>query len=100
MGGINIMSKIKSVKLSEDDKTIDNIVKSEALDNSKWDKVLHVSHRSNATSIRLSPNTIQRAKFFARIHRERGYQTWLKKIIEERIDTENKLYQEIKSKAA
>ena len=88
---------IKNIKTSEKDRAIDESVKSKSLNDNAWDKPIHVSPRLNATSIRLSPVTIERAKLFANLHHERGYQTWLKKIIEERIDNEYKLYKELKS---
>jgi hypothetical protein len=94
------MNRIKHIKLSEKERTIDNEVIKEANNEGNWEKSIHVSPHLNATSIRLSSNTIERAKFFAKVHSERGYQTWLKKIIEERIDTEYKLYQQLKQKVA
>jgi hypothetical protein len=44
----------------------------------------------------LSTRTIERAKFFARLHHERGYQTWLKKIIEDRVNTEYEMFRTLK----
>jgi hypothetical protein len=44
---------------------------------------------------RRDPRTIQRAKLFARIHHERRYQSWLKKIVEERIETEYEIYKRL-----
>ncbi|MHC4206505.1 MAG: hypothetical protein ACYSTT_17775, partial [Planctomycetota bacterium] len=75
---------------------IDDTVEKEAFDNNAWEKGKKVKPRLSPTSIRLSNRTIAKAKFFARLHRERGYQTWLKKIIEERINTEYEIYKKIK----
>ena len=88
---------VKNIKPSKKNRAIDQEVASQALDDKQWGKPVRVSPRLNATSIRLSPVTIERAKFFANLHHERGYQTWLKKIIEERIDSEYRLYQELKA---
>ena len=85
------MSKIKHVKTSSKDKTIDEEVISMAHDDSAWENEITVTPKLLPTSIRLSSRTIERAKFFARVHRERGYQTWLKNIIEERVNTEFEL---------
>jgi hypothetical protein len=51
---------------------------------------------NQSTSIRLSCKTIERAKFFAHIHHESGYQSWLKRIIEERIENEYEIYKNLK----
>ena len=93
------MSKIRNVKVSKRDKAIDEKVIEEAFNNTAWEKEKKVKPQLSPTSIRLSNRTIARAKFFARIHRERGYQTWLKKIIEERINTEYELYKKLKKEA-
>ena len=93
------MSKIRNVKVSKRDKAIDDIVAQEAFDKNAWEKEKKVKPQLFPTSIRLSNRTIARAKFFARIHRERGYQTWLKKVIEERINTEYELYKKLRKEA-
>jgi len=88
--------KIKNVKASTREQEIDNAVEAQAFDENAWEDATERRQKSKPTSIRLSPRTIQRAKFFARIHRQRGYQSWLKHIIEERIDTEYSLYRQLK----
>ena len=94
------MAKIKNVKVNKKDKKIDEEIISLASDNINWEDGIHVSPKTKPTSIRLSPLTIQRAKFFARVHHERGYQSWLKKIVEERIDTEYEMYKRIKMESS
>jgi hypothetical protein len=98
MGDI-IMAKIKDIKVSQKDKKIDSQLLNIMNDDKSWEKEIIVEPKSKPTSIRLSPRTIQRAKFFARIHHERGYQSWLKKIVEERIDTEYELFKRIKKES-
>ena len=90
------MAKIKNIKTSKKDNKIDEEIISLSSDNKNWEKEISVSPKTTPTSIRLSPLTIQKAKFFARVHHERGYQSWLKKIVEERIDTEYEMYKRIK----
>jgi len=90
------MPKITNVKLNKKEKCIDDDVIASANDESAWDDEIPASPVSKPTSIRLSSMTIQRAKFFAKVHHERGYQSWLKKIVEERIDTEYELYKILK----
>ena len=90
------MPKITKIKLNKKDRNIDEEVISLSNDEKAWDEEISVSPTTKPTSIRLSPRTIQQAKFFARVHHERGYQSWLKKIVEERIDTEYELYKKLK----
>jgi hypothetical protein len=90
------MSKIKNAKVSKMDRKIDDQVNRMAGIESEWENPISVEPKSVPTSIRLNSRTIQRAKFFARIHHQRGYQSWIKKIVEERIDTEYELYKRIR----
>ena len=90
------MAKITGIKLNKKEKRIDEEVAASVHDENAWGEEIAVAPVTKPTSIRLSRKTIQRAKFFARIHHERGYQSWLKKIVEERIDTEYELYKRIK----
>jgi hypothetical protein len=91
------MSKIKNVKVNKKDSAIDDLVANNAIENEKWDKVVSVVPKLLPTSIRLSTRTIERAKFFARIHHARGYQTWLKTLIEERVNTEYEIFRKLKN---
>ena len=93
------MAKIKNIRTTKKEKEIDNEVIKNAHVDSAWEKEIEVEPKTKPTSIRLSERTIQRAKFFARIHHERGYQSWLKKIVEERINTEYELFKNIKKEA-
>ena len=81
---------MKQKKMTEEE--IDSIVISEADDMSKWEKPVTVK----PTSIRFSPEIIEKAKYLARLHKTRGYQTWLKQIVEERIELEEKLLSDFK----
>ena len=84
---------MKKRELSERD--IDEIVTKEAEDPSKWEEPVLVK-QSGVTSIRLSSETIRKAKRLAKIHRSRGYQTWLKQVIEERIRLEEDILTELR----
>lgn len=90
------MSIIKDVKTTNRESKIDDAVIADAYNDKVWGKKIEVNPRLKPTSIRLSTRTIERAKFFARVHKERGYQSWLKKVIEERINTEYELYKRLK----
>ena len=87
---------VKNVKTSKKEEKIDNKVIEMAHDDKSWEDKIEVTPRSKPTSIRLSTRTIERAKFFAKIHRERGYQSWIKRIVEERVNTEYELYKKLK----
>lgn len=84
---------MKKRELAEQE--IDEIVTSEANDISKWEEPISVKP-SGAASIRLSPDTIRKAKYFAKLHKYRGYQTWLKRVIEDRIRTEEEILKDLK----
>jgi hypothetical protein len=90
------MSKIKNVKANKKESAIDDLVEENAMKNEKWDKEVSVVPKLLPTSIRLSTRTIERAKLFARIHHARGYQTWLKTLIEERVNTEYEIFRKLK----
>lgn len=87
---------IKNVKAAKKEEKIDNEIIEMAHDEKSWDKKIEVTPKSKPTSIRLSTRTIERAKFFAKVHHQRGYQSWIKKIIEERVNTEYELYKRLK----
>jgi hypothetical protein len=89
------MSVVRNRKTSKKEKAIDNAVMETAFNNELWENEAQVTPKTVPTSIRLSPRTIRRAKLFARVHRQRGYQSWLKKIIEDRIETEYDIYKGI-----
>ncbi|MGB7569570.1 MAG: hypothetical protein WBM07_17030 [Chitinivibrionales bacterium] len=89
------MTKFRNIKVSKKDQLIDKALVDMVSNGDAWEKEIEVLSKSMPTSIRLSPRTIQRAKLFARIHHERGYQSWLKKIVEERIETEYEVYKKL-----
>ena len=86
---------MRKEKLTEQE--IDEIVIGEANDMTKWEEPISVEP-SGAISIRLSPDTIKKANYFAKLHKYRGYQTWLKRIIEDRIKTEEEILRELKQR--
>jgi predicted transcriptional regulator len=87
------MAAMRKRKVSE--RQIDEIVTTEAEDLSKWEEPVLVK-QSGVTSIRLSSETISKARRLAKIHKSRGYQTWLKQVIEERIRLEEDILSELK----
>lgn len=77
-------------RLTEEE--IDRLIIAEADDMTKWEKPIVVK----PTSIRFSPSIIEKAKYLAKLHKARGYQTWLKQVVEERIKQEEKLLSDFK----
>ncbi len=81
---------MKRKKVTEEE--IDELVIAEANDMTKWGKPVAV----RPTVIRFSTSVIEKAKYLAKLHNTRGYQTWLKQIVEERIKLEEELLSDIK----
>lgn len=77
-------------RLTEEE--IDRLIIAEADNMTKWEKPIAVK----PTSIRFSPSIIEKAKYLAKLHKARGYQTWLKQVVEERIKQEEKLLLDFK----
>lgn len=66
---------------------IDTIVTAQAEDETAWEQPVTVK-RGRATSVSLPAALAERAAFFARVHREKSLDNWLKRIIQERLDIE------------
>ena len=84
------------------DKEIDQIVVSQADDNSAWDMPVKVK-RGKSTSLTLPANLAARAAFLARLHHKNTVEEWLTNIIQERVELEEAAFngarQEMASKA-
>lgn len=87
------MANMRKKKPTEQE--IDESVTREAGDITKWEEPISVNPEG-AISIRLSADTIRKAKYLAELHKYRGYQTWLKQIIEDRIKTEEEILNGLK----
>lgn len=77
--------KTKRAALNEEE--IDNLVISQAHDETSWEQPLEVK-RNKGKSLSLPAPLAERAAFFARVHREKNLENWLKRIIQERLDIE------------
>jgi hypothetical protein len=75
----------KSKPLSEEE--IDELVIAQADDDSAWEPPLEVKRKRSA-SFSLPPDLVARAAFLSRVHRAKGVEVWLSKIIRERIELE------------
>lgn len=81
-------------KLSQ--KEIDDLVIAQADDDRHWGRWAAVNP-SKPVSIRLSEKTIAALKLLAKLRHEKGYQTLLKKWIDERLVYEHRILQALRS---
>ena len=85
--------------LSEED--IDNIVIKQAENDSLWEEPIYV-RKAKSFSLSIPVELAERAILFAKIHREKGIEEWITRIIRERIELEeftfNAVKHEIESK--
>jgi hypothetical protein len=82
---MNSKKKFRRKQLSEPE--IDQVVESQAEDDSAWEKPIKV-RRAKATSLSLPADLAARAAFLARLHREKSVDEWLARIIKERLELE------------
>lgn len=80
-------------KLSE--REIDKIVAAQADDDSAWEEPIPI-RREKTASLSIPGELIARASFLAKLHRERGAEEWLTRIIRERLELEESAFAEIK----
>ena len=69
---------------------IDERVIGQAHDDSAWEPFVKVSREQAA--IGLPGNLAQRAAFLARLHRERNLQSWVERVIRERVELEERAF--------
>lgn len=82
---MNSKKKSRRKQLSEPE--IDQVVESQAEDDSAWEKPIKV-RRAKLTSLSLPADLAARAAFLARLHREKNVDEWLARIIKERLELE------------
>jgi hypothetical protein len=82
---MNSKKKFQRKQLSEPE--IDQIVESQAEDDSAWQRPIKV-RRAKLTSLSLPADLAARAAFLARLHREKNVDEWLARIIKERLELE------------
>lgn len=74
---------------------IDKIVVAQADDDSAWGKPVRV-RKTKTVAVPLSSALAARVAFFARLHREKSMETWLERIIQERLDLEEAAFAGLK----
>jgi len=76
-------------------KEIDDLVAAQADDDRFWGRWISVNP-AKAISIRLSEKTIAALKTLAKLKKEKGYQTLLKKWIDERMIYEQRILRDLR----
>ena len=78
----------RRARLTQDE--IDERVIAQAEDDSAWEPSVQVSRKQAA--IGLPSSLARRAAFLARLHRERNLQTWVERVIRERVELEERAF--------
>jgi hypothetical protein len=86
----------RAKRLSQEE--IDDRVIAQADDDSAWEPPIRVSRKQEA--IGLPANLAQRAAFLARLHRERNLQTWVERVIRERVELEERAFTQARRELA
>jgi len=84
-------------KLSQEE--IDEIVVSQAGDDSVWEKPISVRRKKSA-SLSIPAELAARAAFLARLHRQADAGEWLTHIIQERVELEEAAFGRVKRELA
>jgi hypothetical protein len=74
---------------------IDNIVESQADDDSSWETPIQV-RRARSASLSIPAELAARAAFLAKLHREKNVEDWLTRVIKERVELEEVAFNEAK----
>jgi len=77
---------------------IDQRVIAQADDDAAWDPAVHVARKQ--ASVGLSGGLAQRAAFLARLHRERNLQSWVERVVRERVELEERAFTDARRELA
>jgi hypothetical protein len=92
MGRMNMKSRARQ-NLSEQE--IDQIVVTQADDDSAWGKPIRV-RKTQPASLSIPAELAARAAFLAQIHRTKSVEEWLTHIIQERVELEEAAFAGVK----
>lgn len=70
-----------------DESAIDELVTAQADDEQAWAAPVRV-RRAKPAAISLSPSQATQAAYFARLHHERDLDSWVRRVVQERLDWE------------
>lgn len=82
-----------------DEEKIDRLVTAQADDDRTWEAPIRVK-RSKPASLSIPGELAARAAFLARLHRERGIDKWVERVVRERVELEELAFREAKKKLA
>lgn len=88
-----MIGKSRKKKLTEEE--IDELVVSQADDDSAWGKPIQVK-KAQSTPLHLPAELASRVAFLARLHRETSIEHWLFRIVEERVEMEEAAFAGLK----
>lgn len=91
--------KTKKRRSPLSEKDIDDLVVAQAENDTAWGQPVFVKQAKPAT-LSLSADLAARAAFFARLHREKNMETWITKVIQERLDLEEAAFTGVKREIA
>ena len=83
------------MKRKPSEEEIDKIVVAQADDDSAWEEPIQVQ-RAKEASLSIPAKLAARAAFLAKLHREKGLEGWLTRIIRERVELEEIAFAEVK----
>jgi len=90
---MNSKRKTSGTRLTELD--IDKRVEAQADDQSAWGRPVKV-RRGKTTPLALPADLAARAIFLAKLHREKNVQSWLARIVKERVELEEHAFSQAK----
>ena len=76
-------------KLTQDQ--IDEIVTADADRDSAWERVVSV-RRPKSTALSIPADLVARATFLAKLHRESRVETWVERVVRERVEIEESAF--------
>ena len=91
------MKNKKTTKV--DQAQIDQVVTSQAGDDSAWEAPIRVK-RPKSASLSISGELAARAAFLAKLHREAGVNKWVERVVRERVELEELAFTEAKKELA
>ena len=88
-------AKNRATRKKPSEKEIDEIVVAQADDDLAWEEPIQVE-MARATSLSIPAKLAARAAFLAKLHREKGLEEWLTRVIRERVELEETAFAEVK----
>lgn len=88
-------SRKKQTRKQLTEQEVDNLVESQADDDSAWETPIQVG-RARPASLSIPAELAARATFLAKLHREENVEDWLTKVIKERVELEEVAFNEAK----